>query len=159
MFPLDFWHWWFGKIVKLALHISTNVYSIYIVGPLPDALNNASTGYPVMNLVDDATGHIGSGFFSAIIIICFMAGAIASLAAASRQLWAFARNGGVPFSRFFAPVDTLSFLSFPHRLTRAGTSSIRYSSQCNYFLSGYTCHNCPSQHRQCQCTRNHSLYL
>jgi len=98
-----------GYIVNVSVGFLALMICIYIIGPLPDALNNASTGYPVMNLVDDSTGHIGSAFFAAIIIICFMAGAIASLAAASRQLWAFARNGGVPFSRFFAPEHHLQY--------------------------------------------------
>jgi len=43
-----------------------------------------------------------------VLILNFTAGSIAALAAASRQLWAFARNGGVPFSTFFAPVRTFT---------------------------------------------------
>jgi amino acid transporter len=44
-----------------------------------------------------------TSFMTTVLIVCEMAGGIASLAAASRQLWAFARNGGLPFSSFFAP--------------------------------------------------------
>ena len=40
---------------------------------------------------------------SAIVIINLTASAIAVLATASRQLWAFARNKGVPFSNWLAP--------------------------------------------------------
>jgi amino acid transporter len=46
-----------------------------------------------------------------ILIINFAAASVATIAAASRQFWAFARNGGVPFSHFFAPVHTLFLAS------------------------------------------------
>jgi amino acid transporter len=44
---------------------------------------------------------------TAVIIVNFTAANIACLAAASRQVWAFARNHGLPFSNFIAPVRTL----------------------------------------------------
>jgi amino acid permease len=51
-----------------------------------------------------------SDVMTTVLLINFTAAAVGATAAASRQLWAFARNGGVPFSRFFAPVCTLSQL-------------------------------------------------
>jgi choline transport protein len=47
-----------------------------------------------------------SDFMTSVLLLIVAASGIASLAAASRQLWAFARSGGVPFSKFFAPVRT-----------------------------------------------------
>jgi amino acid transporter len=41
---------------------------------------------------------------TAVIIINFTAANIACIAATSRQIWAFARNKGLPFSTFIAPV-------------------------------------------------------
>jgi choline transport protein len=41
---------------------------------------------------------------TSIIILNFTAAAIAVLATSSRQLWAFARSKGVPFSTWLAPV-------------------------------------------------------
>ena len=53
----------------------------------------------------NATGSLAAAnFMTAILIINLTAACIAALAAASRQLWAFARNGGIPFSTVFAPV-------------------------------------------------------
>jgi len=60
--------------------------------------------------------YAAASFMTAVIILCETAGTIASLAAASRQLWAFARNGGLPFSDFFAPVGSY-FIRFLYRLT------------------------------------------
>jgi choline transport protein len=62
-----------------------------------------------------------------LISVDAMAG-VASLAAASRQLWAFARSGGVPFSRFFAPVRTVLLSQLPPQLTSIEPSFIRYST-------------------------------
>jgi amino acid transporter len=54
---------------------------------------------------------------TAIVIINFTASAIANLATASRQLWAFARNRGVPFSAVLAPVCTLHSSSYQSNRT------------------------------------------
>jgi amino acid transporter len=84
--------------------MDTDVHSIYTIGPLDIALDSA-TGYPFIDLFYNATqSHAAASVMTSVIIICETAAAIAVLAAASRQLWAFARNRGLPFSSFFAPV-------------------------------------------------------
>jgi amino acid transporter len=84
--------------------VSTNTYSIYTIGPLDTALNSA-TGYPIIDMFYNATqSYAAASFMTTVIIVCETAGTIAALAAASRQLWAFSRNGGLPFSSLFAPV-------------------------------------------------------
>jgi amino acid transporter len=89
--------------------VSTNVCSIYTFPSLDIATTLApTTGYPIINLFYAATNSLAAtNFMTAVLIFNLAAGAIAALAAASRQLWAFARNGGLPFSGFFAPVRTL----------------------------------------------------
>jgi choline transport protein len=93
--------------------------SIYTVGPLDQALQ-ASTGYPIVNMFYSATNSIAASIvMSTVLIINLAAAGVACLAAASRQLWAFARNGGVPFSEFFAHVCATFLASrfLQHRLT------------------------------------------
>ena len=81
------------------------------MGPLDTALNS-STGYPFINIFFNITQNLAAtSIMASVIIICETAAAIAALAAASRQLWSFARNHGLPFSHFFAPVRAL-LLSF-----------------------------------------------
>jgi amino acid transporter len=89
--------------------VSTNVYSIYTLPPLDIATTLApATGYPIINLFYATTKSLAaSNVMTTVIVFNLAAGTIAALAAASRQLWAFARNGGLPFSRFFAPVRAL----------------------------------------------------
>jgi amino acid transporter len=48
-----------------------------------------------------------SDVMTTVLIVNFAASTVAALTAASRQLWSFARNRGLPFSHFFAPVRTL----------------------------------------------------
>jgi choline transport protein len=61
--------------------------------------------YPIISLFYAATNNkAATSFMISVLIINFTAGCIASLAAASRQLWAFARNKGTPFSNVLAPV-------------------------------------------------------
>jgi amino acid transporter len=50
---------------------------------------------------------------TAVIILNFTAANIACIAATSRQVWAFARNHGLPFSKFIAPVRTVLSLLHP----------------------------------------------
>jgi amino acid transporter len=68
----------------------------------------------------NTTGSLtATNVITAIMIINLTASSIAVLATASRQLWAFARNGGVPFSQVIAPVrhhelrdDTILLIHF-----------------------------------------------
>ncbi|KAG9769987.1 GABA-specific permease [Exophiala dermatitidis] len=53
----------------------------------------------------DALGKNGAlGFMSLLMIVQFLMG-ISILVAASRQSWAFSRDGALPFSRFFRPIS------------------------------------------------------
>jgi amino acid transporter len=85
-----------------------NIYRIYTYAPE----DQNPTPYPIINMFYNATGSAAAtDFMMAILMINFTAGSMASLAAASRQFWAFARNHGVPFSGFFAPAR-IPFLAF-----------------------------------------------
>jgi amino acid transporter len=64
-----------------------------------------ATGYPFINIFYKATGSLtATNFITAIMTINLTASSIAVLATASRQLWAFAKNGGVPYHHVIAPV-------------------------------------------------------
>lgn len=52
----------------------------------------------------DALGKQGTlGFMSFLFIVQYLMG-LSILVAASRQMWAFSRDGALPFSSFFRPV-------------------------------------------------------
>jgi amino acid transporter len=96
-----------GYTVNVALGFLVLMACIYTIGPLEAALNNpSSTGFIFIDILYSSTqSYSGVNFMAAILIINLTASSIAGLAAASRQLWAFARNKGVPFAIWFAPAQ------------------------------------------------------
>lgn len=63
------------------------------------------TGYPFMGIFLEATNSVsGSQAMSAIIIVIYICALMGLLAAASRQLWSFSRDRGVPGWRLWSRV-------------------------------------------------------
>lgn len=74
---------------------------LYAVGPI-DTIIEAEL--PYLNLFS-ATGSVGVALFLAIVLfILIYSGNITALAATSREVWAFARDCGFPFSSWISRV-------------------------------------------------------
>jgi amino acid transporter len=72
------------------------------------------TGYPFIQIIFNATqNYPATNVMTSIVIIVFTSAVISEIATSSRQLWSFARDGGLPFSSFIAQASTCSFLSSP----------------------------------------------
>ncbi|WEW60245.1 hypothetical protein PRK78_005730 [Emydomyces testavorans] len=57
------------------------------------------TGFPFIQVFYNTTKHYGAASaMVAVVILTLTASAISEIATASRQLWSFARDGGMPFS-------------------------------------------------------------
>jgi amino acid permease (GABA permease) len=84
------------------------IYLIPILFVLPDVslLLSVANGQPIGLVFKIATGSAGGGFALLFLIlgILFFAG-VGALTAASRCTYAFARDGAIPGSRFWARVD------------------------------------------------------
>lgn len=81
---------------------------VYTVGDV-ESVVSTPTGYPFIQVFANGTGSIGGATgMTAVLIILSLFGALTNVASASRQLFAFARDQGVPFSNFFAYVSILS---------------------------------------------------
>jgi amino acid transporter len=66
-----------------------------------------SAGYPFIQIIHNATGNLAATtVLVAIPLISLTGSVIAETATASRQLWAFARDGGIPLSPVIAKVRT-----------------------------------------------------
>lgn len=78
---------------------------MFTIGPDVDSVLNTSFGQPWVQIVYNATGSYAAAMALAclvgLLIVCCL---INNVTTASRQLWSFARDGGVPFSSFFAQV-------------------------------------------------------
>ncbi|KAL2434640.1 putative amino-acid permease C15C4.04c [Exophiala dermatitidis] len=69
-----------------------------------DALSSP-TGFPMIAGFFYATkSHVGTSIMIAVVIINTTSSCISTVATVSRQLWSFARDGGLPYSEFTAVV-------------------------------------------------------
>lgn len=66
---------------------------------------NSPTGLPFMQLVDDAFGLQGGAALLGLFIFNGLGQGVSIATTASRMTWGFARDGGIPWSAYFARVD------------------------------------------------------
>jgi choline transport protein len=84
---------------------------LFCIGDIQAAINSP-TGYPIIQIFYQATGSVrASTAMMASITSIGMASSIGVVASVSRLTWAFARDGGLPFSKFFAHVIRPSLLT------------------------------------------------
>lgn len=76
----------------------------FTMGDIEDVLNSP-TGFPFIQVFYNTTeSYKASSAMVALVIIALTASVVSEIATASRQLWSFARDGGLPFSRFLSYV-------------------------------------------------------
>ncbi|KAJ5533942.1 hypothetical protein N7527_000196 [Penicillium freii] len=77
-----------------------------------EGILNSKFGQPMTQIYYDALGKNGAmGFMVVVIIVQFFMG-LSIVLAASRQNWAFARDGALPFSSFFRKVSQRKFMRY-----------------------------------------------
>lgn len=77
---------------------------IFTLGDVESILSTP-TGYPFIQAFYNGTRSLAlTNFMTAIIIICLTSCCISEVATASRQIWSFARDKGLPFSGFLSQV-------------------------------------------------------
>lgn len=80
---------------------------IFTMGDLNEIINTA-TGYPFIQVFYNATGsRAGTTVMTLLIILPLTGSVIACIATASRQIWSFARDNGVPFSSVIRHVSDM----------------------------------------------------
>lgn len=78
----------------------------------PSAILDTPTKYPFIQLFYNTTNsYVGTNIMTAIIVIALVCAVIAEVATASRQIWSFARDKGLPFSPFLSKVPCSHLLS------------------------------------------------
>lgn len=76
----------------------------FTLGDVDDILSTP-TGYPFIQVFYNVTGnYAAANTMTAILVVTLTASTITEVATASRQIWSFARDRGLPFSSFFAYV-------------------------------------------------------
>lgn len=97
--------WFFGFIICIVIAACVN--------PDLEAVLGSSFGQPMAQIYYDAIGKKGAlALMSLLFIVQFLMG-LSILVAASRQSWAFSRDGALPFSSFFRPISrSLGYIPF-----------------------------------------------
>lgn len=66
---------------------------------------DAPSGLPFMELVQETVGQAGAAVLMALFIMNGLGQGVSIVTTASRLTWGFARDGGLPFSRYLSHVD------------------------------------------------------
>lgn len=99
------------KAIVMSVYIGAVTGFVFLVSVcfcIGDITKTAesTTGVPLIQIFYDSTqSTVGACFLSSLIVVIILFCSNALLAEASRSLFAFARDGGLPFSRLFAEVD------------------------------------------------------
>lgn len=92
---------WLGAITGFVFLVSI----FYCIGDI-ESTATSPTGVPLIQIFFDSTGSVpGSCTLAAMILIVTLLAANGLTAEGSRSLFAFARDRGLPFSKFFAKVS------------------------------------------------------
>lgn len=82
----------------------------YSAGSL-DAILNSAPNYPVASIMAQSFDNINAAFGCGLIIfIASLTGQVGFQIVAVRSIWAFARDGALPFSDFFSKIDERSVM-------------------------------------------------
>jgi amino acid transporter len=95
----------YGTLINGVLSVAYLVAVLYCMGDYTEALTSA-TGYPIITIIYQATGSKAATYV--LMVMGMLPGWIAlfdGLASVTRLTWAFARDNGLSFSKFFARVD------------------------------------------------------
>lgn len=71
---------------------------VFAIADIDDAINDPS-GFPVIYALRYAAGSTGAVVLVTVQLVLLMVGNVSFQASTARQTFAFARDGGLPFSR------------------------------------------------------------
>ena len=110
-----------GVIVDGALGFLMVITLCFTLGDVQNILATP-TGYPFIQIFYNTTqSYTATNVMTTIIIIVLTSSVISTVATSSRQLWSFARDGGLPFSHTIAIVSGEFISPLPHSSVLANT--------------------------------------
>ncbi|KAK0122768.1 hypothetical protein ONS96_009803 [Cadophora gregata f. sp. sojae] len=112
----------FSLVLNGVLGFAMLIAVLFCLGSIDDALATP-TGFPFIEIFLQATNSTaGATAMTCIVMLLMAAAAIGVMATASRMLWAFARDNGVPFSNQLGRVHEPSALPLYSILVCTATS-------------------------------------
>jgi len=103
---------------------------LFTVGNLDDAINAAS---PFQNAFTNTGSQGLNTFLTLFLFLLILSGNITAVTTVSRETWAFARDGGLPFSRWMSKVSPSVGSSSQHftpYLPTTGFKALQLSAEC-----------------------------
>ncbi|KAF9634607.1 hypothetical protein BFW01_g5502 [Lasiodiplodia theobromae] len=141
------------------LGLCTVIAIAFCLGSDPSSILSTPTGYPLIQMFANATSPGNENFRAAtamcsIIILACIAATINVLTSASRMLWAFARERGLPFSSSII-ASLLSLINIGSAVAfNAFTSLVVVASFATFILSASTLLLKRIRHRRRHSTEN-----
>ncbi|KAK5115488.1 hypothetical protein LTR62_001147 [Meristemomyces frigidus] len=89
-------------IYNVAIGIVMLIVMLFCIGPLEDVVNS---GVPYLLLFNNTGSPAMSLTLNVIVFLLVYAGNITALATCAREMWAFARDKGLPFSGWIGKMD------------------------------------------------------
>lgn len=119
--------------INATLAFLMGVTLIFTLGDV-ESVTSTVTGYPFIQVIFNATqSYAGTNVLVAIVAIMLTGCAISELAAASRQIWSFARDRGMPGSPWLSKVSCFGPVSeFPSNIGRSHLAGIFRFQLCWY---------------------------
>ncbi|KAF7554873.1 hypothetical protein G7Z17_g2594 [Cylindrodendrum hubeiense] len=92
-------------LINCLLGFAFLVALLFCMGDVASALDT-NTGYPIIQIFYNITGskNAATAMSSAVVVMAILS-TIPLIASAARVMWAFARDQGLPFSKFISIVD------------------------------------------------------
>lgn len=100
---------WWSYILNAGLGILVLITMLFCIGSFEDAIN---AEVPYLQLFINTGSNALALFLIIFLFILIFAGNITALATASREVFAFARDKGLPFSRFLSQIEIKRHIPF-----------------------------------------------
>ncbi|CAM1511870.1 Fc.00g093830.m01.CDS01 [Cosmosporella sp. VM-42] len=97
---------WLSVVMGAVTGFIFMIICLFSIQSLDNVLD-PSTGLPFMDLVKDTIGLKPGAVLLALFIFNGMGQAVSILTTASRLTWGFARDGGIPWSKYFSQVNEI----------------------------------------------------
>jgi amino acid transporter len=88
------------------LAFTTVITIIFCLGDQEAVFSNLAQTPFITVFINSTGSETAAVLLTVPIILCFMSALISEVATASRQIWSFARDGGLPFASFLSTVGS-----------------------------------------------------
>lgn len=101
----------FSVVINGVLAFAMLLAILFCGGDIGTEAAESASQYPFISIFAQAVGsNVGGTIMTAIIVVLQFCSAVGGLAAASRMTWSFARDRGLPGSKFLSRVRPRPFL-------------------------------------------------